>query len=72
MTINVRMNGQTVPVEVVRKVGTGFRATHNRDGQYKKMWAIDAAGVIYTTKSTGQYRVALPQDVPPPSLFDAA
>ena len=72
MTINVRINSQTVAVEVIRKVGTGFRATHNRDGQFRKMWALAADGTVYTTKSTGRYRTALPQDVPPPSLFHAA
>lgn len=72
MTINVRINNQTVAVEVIRKICTGFRATHNHDGQYGKMWVLAADGTVYTTKSTGRYRIALHQDVPPPSLFHAA
>ncbi len=40
-------------VEIVEKVNTGNRRTHNRDGRFGYVVALGADGIFYETKSNG-------------------
>ena len=40
-------------IDVVEKINTGFRSTHNRDGRFGYVLALGSDGYFYETKSNG-------------------
>lgn len=64
------MNGRFEVVEVVKKVNLGLLVTHNRDGQFQKIWALGADGQVYRTSSYGGcYKPMQAHEVAPPALL---
>jgi len=69
MKIRVKVHGKFEAVEVIKKVNLGLRPTHNRDGQFQKVWARGTDGRIYRTSSYGGcYKPMQRGETPPAEL----
>ena len=65
----IRVAGETV--KIVRKAHSGLKTTHNHDGRYNLVWAVDASGRVYRTsgRKGGAWRPARPEETPPAELM---